>query len=406
VTVGPAMAFAVATCIRDSIHAQAWLLAFFVFGFSGLWPVAKLALMALAWGADGSHLAVEDRERLLRFLDEFGKYSLVDMFLTVLALQSYKIQWKASSEGHDIAVNVVPVPKKAFFSFVAATVLSLIVGHVTTFLHKRAAEVDEGLPGVDDSPTKKACVKPLSRFASSRRLRWQLTAGLSATGAVIFLSALTPSFFVSTSGVFSAIILDPQRETTTYSLYSLGAAITEGIDPADDLGSVMVQLVLFTFALVIPLLSIGALLLLWCMPMTLQSQSRVLDICHCLDAWASFDVFALAVWVARAQFGTMASFLVYHDNIERLCTWVREHLHSECFHIECGLTEGFVFAACAGAASYLVPKLAFSACHAAMEARACAEDGGLTECTENCNSIEEATQSASDFGDTDHEDFD
>jgi len=378
VSVGPAFAFSMGGVIRDSFKAGAYLFAFVVAFLSGAWPLLKLMLMAVAWIAPPNMLSVRRRDKLLRFLDEYGKYSLIDSWLTILALESYKIKWHSSNA--DISVMVQPVPMMAFFAFALASVLSLIMGHITSEFHKNAASWDVGHKdgnGVEDYGADWDCLSEVEALSdhSPRGDTWILTASLVLTAGVIIAGAFANSFAVTTSGVLSTLILDPVAQTRRYSLMSLGMAVTN--EKVVDTGSRMVQVIFFAFTLVIPMMLMVVLIVLWVVPLRLRAQRKMLTFCHFLDAWAAFDVFALAVVVAKVQFGQMASFLVYHDNVAHLCGWVRDNLQSECFHIECEFTTGFYTLAAAGMVSYIVPKTAFCMCEAALHERGGA-DGMLS----------------------------
>jgi len=348
VTIGPAFAFSLV-----------------VLGFSGVWPLVKLALLTFSWVASTETLSVDARERLLRFLDEYGKYSLLDTFLSVVALESYRMKWRSDSD--DISVLVDPVPEMAFFTFVLASVISLLVGHVTTYVHRVTVERDHGC-GAEAARVGDEEPRALVGHATSLVQAAAIAAALALAGAAVVVGAFTTSFDISTSGVLSSLILDPVRERRSYSLISLGMAVMEG-KGLQNFGCLMIQQIFFMFTLTIPLALVFLLLALWFAPMSASTQQRLLEFGRCLDAWASFDVFALAVVVARFQFGRMASFMVYHDNIEPICTWVRSNLNSECFHIECTFARGFSVLAFAGVVSYMVPKFAFQACESAMEQR-------------------------------------
>merc|ERR1712151_1491202 len=99
-------------------------------------------------------------------------------------------------------------------------------------------------------------------------------------------------------------------------------------------------------------------------------QLILLDICRALDAWATFDVFAMAVTVSHAEFGLFSTFLMHYNNLAQGCKLVGDYLHTECFHMECGLVSGYAFLAAGAVLSYGTPKLAFKVCREALDVRA------------------------------------
>mmetsp|Transcript_99971 Transcript_99971/g.264149 ORF Transcript_99971/g.264149 Transcript_99971/m.264149 type:complete len:431 (-) Transcript_99971:51-1343(-) len=362
VTVGPAFAFSLGTCIRDALNAGAYFFAVVVAGLSGFWPLLKLGLMLFCWHAPIERLSLGGRERLLNFLDEYGKYSLIDSWLTILALESYKVEWYSADK--DVSVMVDAVPMMAFFAFVIASVLSLVMGHTTSIFAKLAKDSDLGETDhadAGDEVPERLCNYLPAGSAPGTML------GLVCTALTLIVGVFAESFAITTSGVFSSVILDTTDSTRNFSLFTLGMQVTQGAVVHN--GTQMVQLIFFAFTVFIPLGLVVMLLVMWLLPLTITHQRHLLTFCRCLDAWAAFDVFGLALLVAWYEFGVMASFLVYHDNIASLCVWVRETLDSECFHIDTNLTPGYFALAAGGIVSYLVPKLSFKSAQLALEAR-------------------------------------
>ena len=58
--------------------------------FSGAWPYLKLFIMLFCWFVPVNVLSEKKREKLLMFLDMFGKWSLIDSFVLVLMVVSFQ----------------------------------------------------------------------------------------------------------------------------------------------------------------------------------------------------------------------------------------------------------------------------------------------------------------------------
>merc|ERR1719265_1600278 len=70
------------------------------------------------------------------FLDFVGKWSLVDTFVLVLFMVSFQLRWHDGTEGAmDLEVN----PFYGFHTFVVATVMQLVLGHIALGVHRHAA---------------------------------------------------------------------------------------------------------------------------------------------------------------------------------------------------------------------------------------------------------------------------
>ncbi|CAE7294731.1 KIF15 [Symbiodinium natans] len=358
--VGPAFSFSVLTLSRDSLRGGAWLLAVFIVGLSGVWPFVKLGLLLHVWLAPTTSLRPSRRSRMLLFLDEYGKYSLVDSWLAILALCAFDIKWF----GEDVSVQVTPVPMLPFFTFVIASVLSLVLGHIATELNRRSLE--DALPSRQssrrsiESGPRNSLWRGLSRGHAALLLSLTLLTGIALVGA-----APLTSLQYKVSGVIADLLLNPEEKDLKYSLVSLGTFLTTGFQESGGLH--VVQLIFFTFTLAIPLLLVFAVLALLLMPMKRTQHIFLWKLCHVLDAWAAFDVFVLAVAVANFEFWIFTNFLIYHDNLAAACGWVRENLELECLAMECHVLPGFSLLAAAGVGSYAVPKMVLSSCEGLLD---------------------------------------
>lgn len=362
-TIGPALAFSVVIIAIDSFEAGAYLIAACIAVLSIAWPFVKLITLLIAWRAPADVLSHSSRERLLMFLDEYGKWSLIDTWLGILALACYKLAWHSSSGEASFVVD--PVPEIPFFMFVFASILTLVLGHIASGYHRLAAEWDLGpcRSYVAEHEENRRLLE-YTEFGTARRL----IVGIVATTYVVLAGAFVTSFQMVESGALATLMLDEPDKVASYSLIGLGQALTKG--KSRDIGLRMVQLIFFTFALFIPLALQGALLALCVLPLSHSRQLLLFDMCRALDAWAAFDVFATAVTVSHLEFGLFSSFLMHYNNLAQGCRLVKDYLHTECFHMECGLTPGYAFLLAGAVLSYATPKLAFKVCQAAIDTRA------------------------------------
>jgi len=229
----------------------------------------------------------------LRFLDEYGKWSLIDTWLGILALACYRLGWKSKSS--DAAFFVDPQPQLPFFTFVGASVLALILGHLASGYHRRAIETEttKHMDSFAKEP-RSLC------FFAPWRIGLLFVLGLPLLAALIIAGAFSSTFKVVESGALATLLLEVPERVTWYGLVELGTQMTVG---RSDLGLVMVQIIFFLFALVIPVTLQFAFMILWLWPMSYGSHLIMIDTCRALDAWAAFDVFAVAVTVACLEFG-------------------------------------------------------------------------------------------------------
>jgi len=270
---------------------------------------------------------------------------------------------------HDILLKLF-----VFFFFVIATIISLVLGHVAMEYHRRAVESKEH---IQNNALCDAQPEPLCLGGNTFKAM-VLVLSVVGTGVAILLGAFVTSFKMVSSGAIADLLLEPERKTIEYSLVTLGVFVTRG-DPAPPLGLRTVQCIFFVFAFIIPLLLIIALLFLLVMPLPRDTQKLILNLCCVLDAWAAFDVFAIGVAVAHFEFGLLAQFLVYNDNIARVCGQVKRELEVGCLSIECRVLPGFALLAAGGLTSYFVPKAVFRFCREALDEEQLQDDNSCVE---------------------------
>ena len=73
--------------VQDFWDADAKALAIIIAAFSGIWPYVKLIAFEILWLIAISN---KSRHKILLFLDQFGKFSFVDLFVTVIMVVSFK----------------------------------------------------------------------------------------------------------------------------------------------------------------------------------------------------------------------------------------------------------------------------------------------------------------------------
>lgn len=71
-------------------NAKVYPLAILIAAFSGIWPYVKLIMMLLCWILPPSKISIKRREKILIFLDTVGKYSLIDGYMLVMMVVSFR----------------------------------------------------------------------------------------------------------------------------------------------------------------------------------------------------------------------------------------------------------------------------------------------------------------------------
>ena len=83
--------FTLVSSIEDFVNADAWILAIVIAGFSGVWPYIKLLALLWVWVLP---VSANRRDWGLLLLDQFGKFSFVDLFVTMFMVVSFYVRIK------------------------------------------------------------------------------------------------------------------------------------------------------------------------------------------------------------------------------------------------------------------------------------------------------------------------
>jgi len=76
--------------VTDMWKAGVYPLSLFIAIFSGAWPYTKLIMMMICWVVNENKISYKTRERILIVLDAAGKWSLVDAYVLILMLVSFR----------------------------------------------------------------------------------------------------------------------------------------------------------------------------------------------------------------------------------------------------------------------------------------------------------------------------
>jgi hypothetical protein len=327
---------------------------------SGFWPLVKLVLLLLCWLAPESRWSPALRGFIVDFLDQYGKYSLVDIWLGVIGLASYNLHW----EGKDASIKVQPVVFAGFFTFIIATVVSLVLGHVAAICHHWAEPGSRALRSAsrgdvheefsDDGDDGEGF---LARILGT----WCVVFLLLTMPLMVVVGTSTDSFQMIVGGMAAEMLTDPPNRQTRYSTVSLGTSVAGAnvLNP----GLKTIQFTVYFFTILLPILLAVSLIFLWMMrvawPRRHGLHANILIVCRILDAWQALDVFAVAVLVSALEIKIFARYLILYDNIHVGCMWVKENLDTACMKCGCELLPGFAVLALAGLLSYAVPKVIF-----------------------------------------------
>ena len=145
--------FTLLESINELYQSGAYALAYLTAAFSGIWPSLKMVVLLTL-----IHVPFKYDSKLrwfiLWFLDQFGKYSFLDMYVTafmgVVFYADFPLYGKTTIDinpyikditicyNYDLQIRLLP--RKGFISFVCATTLSLLITGIIKMMHDKKIE--------------------------------------------------------------------------------------------------------------------------------------------------------------------------------------------------------------------------------------------------------------------------
>lgn len=301
-------AFSLGNTIREMYQAGIYVLLFIVVVFSGAWPYLKILMMLWAWIAPESMFSLKQRGRLLFSLDALSKFSLVDTFVLVIMMVSFRFHL---AFGDYAVVDVFVNPHFGFYGFLIATTVSLLAGHVELHFHRRCALPDAVYPD-----NTRASLFSYNYSHEGRKYRLSgffkalLVVCMAITVALLSVGSIRKSFTFEFGGLAGALLGD--NSTKSYSLISIGTAIPESVEYSDGPGVMLLQVVYFFYACIMPCACLASLSILMVVPMNCSQQELWLTAAEVANAWSAMEVFVMSIIAALFEISTFASFIVGH----------------------------------------------------------------------------------------------
>jgi len=275
--------------------------------FSGIWPYMKCLLMLWAWFVPQSRLSKKTRGRLLFAIDALSKFSLVDTYVLVVMMVSFRLHLSLFLE--TIFVDVFVNPVFGFYGFLLATILSLIAGRCELHAHRSYERSEQ-----ESNDESKETILSHEYRLGGQRLRFStlfkqvIISFIAVVILLLCIGCFLKSFTFEFGGLASAMLGDEKKQN--YSLISIGSAISRSVEDPDGPGIMFLQVVYFFFAIIMPFLCLLLLLVLLLIPMKREDQKTWLAATEVANSWSAIEVFALSIVVALFQLSTFASFIV------------------------------------------------------------------------------------------------
>jgi len=267
---------------------------------------------------------VTRRQRFLDFLDAYGKWSLVDTFVMVLFMVAFHLElsgMEATSPvvagmfnelGADARLAVFIEPAAGFYSFLVATVLSLVLGHAMSACHRRTLQIgeysipEEYLGGPAGGPGRHRLCQ---RFARNRFDMYGPVVAVSVSLVLVVTGLCVDTMEFRFQGLTS-LALGPEASVRPYSILSLDLGLPSSSDAPDSFGIRSIQVAFLFFAAVFTPVYLSILLVLWTAPLSSSKQRHFLVAAQVLNAWSGLDVFCVSIAASVFEIRQFAAFMV------------------------------------------------------------------------------------------------
>mmetsp|Transcript_1049 Transcript_1049/g.1877 ORF Transcript_1049/g.1877 Transcript_1049/m.1877 type:complete len:1050 (-) Transcript_1049:45-3194(-) len=264
------------------------ILSFVLFLFSGVLPYGKLIAMLLMWVLPTSCVSRSCRGRVLYFVDQIGKYSLVDIFVLqfiICCLYTNMPIPHVEDGGMDLSVSLRTPEQNGFFAFVMATVASLVIGHVCLYYHHQ----DPAVKSEHYAQSREMLARKNSSPKDFRRRRWWIGPIMVLLLVVILICYILPAFSVKLQAAEHMVLHD-----ATYSMVGFVSNMLS-FQQHPHFVTVFGQVTFVTFALSTIVLHTCILLIVWYFRVPQKWLEIFRTMAHVLNAWAALDVMTISM---------------------------------------------------------------------------------------------------------------
>eukprot|EP00759_Apiculatamorpha_spiralis_P003507 PhF_6_TR11673/c0_g1_i1/m.18889 len=273
------------------------------------------------------------------FLDAFGKWSLIDAYVMVMMMVAFRFHVVVDVDPGS-TLDVFVTPRWGFYSFLLATIISLIISHVEMHYHRVAGHIFEEI--AKDALSIRSLA---DRSQWKGVYRWGVVFTLTACCIFVVIGSIIHSFQFEFHGA-AEVVFSYLNESThqPYSVLSLGTAIPYASHDYSNPGIYFIQVTFFLFSCVVPVVHLVLMIVLWITPMRQAAQQKLYLACEVLLAWSAVDVFVIAIIAALLEIEQFVGFII-GDNCDAINQVLKEYMSdvfpdSRCFDVKATLLGG------------------------------------------------------------------
>ena len=356
----PLFQFTLENSVRDMWHAKVYSLALLIAAFSGTWPYVKLLTLLIVPFLPPHGLSPRWRAKILGTVDYLGKWSLIDAFVMILFIVTFKmdISVHVPSIG-EAALQIYISPQRGFYLFLLATVLSLLLGHIAVYVNREVASTAPARRGL--SGVSRATAAILGHFTRTDAARERERLILVLSGFTLAIAFFVKIVKFEIEGLAGVVL--GHKASRFYAIETLTSTVMAMRWPGQEIrevvGLYVITSALLLFTLVMPLLQFASLYALAAKRhMRLETVERLVYISEICGTWSSLDVFSVSILASVTQIEPFSQFIV-GKKCNLVNSFIRTYLgdlttEPVCFMVKAHFIPGFAVLVIATAASLVV----------------------------------------------------
>jgi len=382
--------------VRAMLDVGSTFFAYFIIIFSMIWPYLKQLVTFVMWFVSPHYVSVSRRGNILLWLDTLAKWSMVDIFVMIISLASFRIFAETPNTAYlpreFMSIAIYTELRWGLYANLLAQVISQISSHFIIHYHRKIVEAAQHSVGQNcrissvsasasyteqskEKPqemTSRLCQKSFSRphQGESQSLRvhpyvnFIVALGSISLFVLLVLGCIFPCISVEFQGLGGLLMSASSSLSVSeniigrYSIFDISVMILQ--DGArtgktfSKIGSAILGFLVVFSVFFAPLLQIVLLICQWFMPMRERTRQRLGVALEILQAWQYLEVFILAVLMGAWQFGATTGRLMMEvcgdlqELIDMLLYFdILEFEDANCFRTEVDIDYGVFFLAAA-----------------------------------------------------------
>lgn len=283
------------------------LLGYLIAAFSGVLPYTKLVSMILCWLSPARLMPVSWRGCILLTLDQIGKFSMVDIFVTQMISATLHTTLNvgngANTQADPLTVGLRTNQEAGFTCFVLATVGSLMLGHVCLHYHEHdpLALSSRSDPGTElllpTNVVKSQCsVSDIDAALHGSRRRY-VAPVLALNLLLATCGCALPAFAITLSSPISGGIFSEQ----SFSIFSFAAKLPDLSEAPNSFGARFGQFTFVFFVIVFINLHLLMMLFVWICKVPSRRLAMIHTAAHALFAWSALDVALISMVITLME---------------------------------------------------------------------------------------------------------